>query len=785
MTSPFENSLYNFTSPQGILRDHLRSSLLAYQTQSTLGRINGGNGSFRRPRPRNHSKEIKSLLETYTRGPPTYPSYLEDTIYALLVEEQYKYYCRKYGVVNRNSRTGINSNRKPTTLPLPLRLRASESLVNNISPIDTSSDINNRNTFTNANARRNNSRGARDEASGSSSSSSSSSTASITARSAFFEELDATSPEPSPIDASHTSSSSPLYFSASGSSLRYNSYLARLELQDLRLPTAWSSKERGVSVDLGENSNEITYKGTGIEGDASSVRSNYSAKSQCGLFYYEVKIEASDENSDGRISIGFCDDYSRLDRLPGSDDYSWAYHGENGYLTGGPLSLSNRTRKYGTCFGIGDTIGCGIDFSDRTIFYTRNGIHLGTAFRDVKGKRMYPIIGFKTSGEKVTANFGQDASSFIFDIRQYRKDAANRIVHHILSSTSLPAPPPSLNETQDQQQQQKRLRKKATLVDHLVVNYLNHAGYMDTFTAMKKEMTDGMDEQDQARREKVKARQDICMALRNGQIDQVFIQCEQHYPHMLARYPRILFRLQCQKFMALADSIRSQQKSQPLPLLSGHLGKQQRVGDKRTRSTLEMDDDNNVTSASGMETVRNVATGINDNDNDDDDDDDDDEYDGYYYRDLQIVLDYGRYLQQTYGSNKVTYTTIKKKKTTTATTTPSERSIRQIMNCEEDGGWEVTMKETLAGIDVASELKHTFSMLAYAQSSDSPNGYLSGPKWREGIASELNAAMLVTEGEHPESSLERLYRQTSVTMHELVLNGNGQASLVAAVDSLL
>ncbi|ORZ14156.1 hypothetical protein BCR42DRAFT_354593 [Absidia repens] len=605
-----------------------------------------------------------------------------------------------------------------------------------------------------------------------------------------------TSPESSPTDASHTSCSSPLHFSASGSSSRYNSYLTRLELQDLRLPTAWSSTERGVSLDLSENGNEITYKGTGIEGDASSVRSNYSVKPQCGLFYYEVKIEASDENSDGHISIGFCDDYSRLDRLPGSDDYSWGYHGENGYLTGGPPSLNNRTRKYGTCFGIGDTIGCGIDFSDKTIFYTRNGIHLGTAFRDVNGKRMYPTIGFKTSGEKVTANFGQDASSFIFDIQQYRKDASHRIVHHVMSSTPLPAAP-SLNETQNQDQQQpqqKRQRKKATLVDHLVVNYLNHAGYMDTFTAMKKEMADGMDDQDQARREKVKTRQDICMALRNGQIDQVFIKCEQHYPQMLAGYPRVLFRLQCQKFMALAESIKPQQKSPAPPPVpssskSDSLEKQQQAGDKRTRSILEMDDDQNdtsvVTNASGMESTGVVATDNDDNNDDDNDDDDndDDEGDGYYYRDLQIVLDYGRYLQQTYGSNKAAATSVKT--TSTKTSTLSERSIREIMNCEEDRGWEVTMKGTLADIDVTSELKATFSILAYTQPSESPNAYLSGPKWREGIASELNAAMLVTEGEHPESSLERLYRQTNVTMHELVLNGNGQASLVPTVDSLL
>ena len=38
----------------------------------------------------------------------------------------------------------------------------------------------------------------------------------------------------------------------------------------------------------------------------------------------------------------------------------------------------------------------------------------GTAFRDIKGDRLYPCVGMKKQGEFIRANFG--ATPFVFDI---------------------------------------------------------------------------------------------------------------------------------------------------------------------------------------------------------------------------------------------------------------------------------------------------------------------------------------------------------------------------------
>lgn len=55
---------------------------------------------------------------------------------------------------------------------------------------------------------------------------------------------------------------------------------------------------------------------------------------------------------------------------------------------------------------------------DNTCFYTKNGHHLGIAFRDLP-PRLYPTVGLQTPGEIVDANFGQKPFQFdVFDMIQ-------------------------------------------------------------------------------------------------------------------------------------------------------------------------------------------------------------------------------------------------------------------------------------------------------------------------------------------------------------------------------
>ena len=61
---------------------------------------------------------------------------------------------------------------------------------------------------------------------------------------------------------------------------------------------------------------------------------------------------------------------------------SWGYHSDNGKFF--YPSIRNKTSKHGDSYGpsftTGDTIGCCINFLSNMIFYTKNGVHLGSYY---------------------------------------------------------------------------------------------------------------------------------------------------------------------------------------------------------------------------------------------------------------------------------------------------------------------------------------------------------------------------------------------------------------------
>jgi hypothetical protein len=135
------------------------------------------------------------------------------------------------------------------------------------------------------------------------------------------------------------------------------------------------------------------------------------------------------------IGVGFCDEKAPLNRMLGWDQGSWGYHGDDGCL----FTDSGIGRLYGDTYSTGNVIGCGINFTTGTAFYTKDGtiigqssppnplasltltlnhwlLHVGRAFQDVKGK-LYPAVCFDTgsTGCRVSVNFrGDDHNPFLF-----------------------------------------------------------------------------------------------------------------------------------------------------------------------------------------------------------------------------------------------------------------------------------------------------------------------------------------------------------------------------------
>jgi Ran-binding protein 9/10 len=127
---------------------------------------------------------------------------------------------------------------------------------------------------------------------------------------------------------------------------------------------------------LVNNQHPNTYTGTGKSDlDAAAVRSNNPIPQGCGIYYFEVTIVS--KGRDGYIAIGFQASTVPLGRLPGWEDLSWGYHGDDGHSfcccgTGKQYGYIQLTRPV---FTTGDVIGCCINFISNQVPNTKTRSH--------------------------------------------------------------------------------------------------------------------------------------------------------------------------------------------------------------------------------------------------------------------------------------------------------------------------------------------------------------------------------------------------------------------------
>lgn len=116
------------------------------------------------------------------------------------------------------------------------------------------------------------------------------------------------------------------------------------------------------------------------------------------------------------IVIGMSTDGFQADqRFPGWDAHSFGYHGDDGSLF---FNASQDIRNCGLRFGIGDVVGCGIDYRTAQVFYTHNGKFLGYGLKlnsdHLTTMGWHPTVGLD-SHAVVACNFG-DTRPFVYDL---------------------------------------------------------------------------------------------------------------------------------------------------------------------------------------------------------------------------------------------------------------------------------------------------------------------------------------------------------------------------------
>lgn len=167
--------------------------------------------------------------------------------------------------------------------------------------------------------------------------------------------------------------------------------------------------------------------------------------------YFEIRIDDLGSRDIG-IGFGTLEHFQVTGQMPGWEKHSYGYHGDDGRKFGIKLfgiSVSNAQRTFFylsftvgvnntdgnfPLFEANDIIGCGIDFTHRSIFYTRNGAFLGTGFTDVSEDVLHPVFGFHGTAcdQKIYINFGVEeflyqGSQVVVNAKSLVERAARRL----------------------------------------------------------------------------------------------------------------------------------------------------------------------------------------------------------------------------------------------------------------------------------------------------------------------------------------------------------------------
>lgn len=164
------------------------------------------------------------------------------------------------------------------------------------------------------------------------------------------------------------------------------------------LPSQWAEDTR---IEIMENGTKVAH----TSGVRICISTSKPLPAGLERFYFVTTIQTTAgkarKGSNGDfpvVAIGFCTIGGSAITFPGwppraaaPSAQSWGYHGQDGCLLSS-CRENGSTVANGIPYREGHVIGCGVDLSTQTIWFTRDEHRLASEFKDVKG-RLFPLLG--------------------------------------------------------------------------------------------------------------------------------------------------------------------------------------------------------------------------------------------------------------------------------------------------------------------------------------------------------------------------------------------------------
>ncbi|KAF6821781.1 ankyrin-1 [Colletotrichum musicola] len=184
----------------------------------------------------------------------------------------------------------------------------------------------------------------------------------------------------------------------------------------LMIPEFWANTHMENIVVFSSNSEEVQYLGPTDTSQNVSVRADHSFPPRGvsgALYYFEIDI-SSDNDEDAAaenaaiIGIGVCGEYVNMrNGYPGWSTHapSMGYHSDDGRVYNN-TKAEEVGKETGRTFTQGDTVGCGIDWDNGSIYFTLNGEWIGDCETSIIYRKIFPLITMGRKACKLRVNFG-------------------------------------------------------------------------------------------------------------------------------------------------------------------------------------------------------------------------------------------------------------------------------------------------------------------------------------------------------------------------------------------